>query len=140
MWPEHIRIYYHHRHVLVPVGPVLLLHDPPLIPVSLREEVMNPLHSSHAGVTSMHARASNTVYWPNMRSDLTRKRASVQVVFTTHPATHPHHPCHMNSHPTHSSLSAQTFSRSAVHITWLFVTDIVDGYPSSTLQKTTPST
>ena len=76
LWPEDIKIYYHHRHALVPVGPVILLHDRPLIPVSLREEVLDHLHAAHSGVTCMHARAANTLYWPNIREDLARQRAS----------------------------------------------------------------
>ena len=75
LWPDDLAIYYHHRHALVPVGPVLLLHDRPLIPVDLRQEVLDHLHAGHAGTTGMHARASNTVYWPSMKSDITRHRA-----------------------------------------------------------------
>ena len=75
LWPEEVKIYYHHRHVLVPVGPVLLLHDRPLIPVALRQEVLDHLHSGHAGVTGMQARATDSVYWPNLKQDLVRTRA-----------------------------------------------------------------
>ena len=75
IWPEELKVYYHHRHALVPVGPVLLLHDRPLIPVSLRLKVLGHLHAAHSGVTGMHARAANSVFWPNLRADLTRQRA-----------------------------------------------------------------
>ena len=129
MWPEHIRIYYHHRHALVPVGPVLLLHDRPLIPVSLREEVMNHLHSSHAGVTSMHARASNTVYWPNMRSDLTRKRAECSSCVHNAPSnpSSPPMPYEQPSYPF-QSICSDFFTVSGTH--YMAICDRYSGWLS----------
>ena len=58
------------------VGPVVLLHDWPVIPPILRQEVLEHLHSGHAGVSTMFARASSTLYWPGYRADITRHRAS----------------------------------------------------------------
>ena len=80
MWPADLQIYYHHHHALVPVGPMPLLHDRPLIPVNLRQEMMDHLHAGHAGATGMFARASNSVYWPNMRTDLVRHRVEFDLV------------------------------------------------------------
>ena len=107
MWPEDIRIYYHHRHALVPVGPVLLLHDRPLIPVSLRQQVLDHLHAGHAGVTSMHARASNSVYWPNIREDLTRLRAECTSCIKNAPSnpSSPPEPYIHPAYPFHSVCS-----------------------------------
>ena len=58
------------------VGPVVLLHDWPVIPPILRQEVLEHLHCGHAGVFTMFARVSSTLYWPGYRADITRHRAS----------------------------------------------------------------
>ena len=76
LWPESVQSYYQYRHALIPIDGVILLHDRPLIPVSLRPEVMDHLHAANAGVTGMYARASTSVWWPNMRDDLIRLRAA----------------------------------------------------------------
>ena len=76
LWPDSVQPYYQYRHSLIPIDGIVLLHDRPLIPVSLRQEVMDHLHAANAGVTGMYARASTSVWWPNMRDDLVRLRAA----------------------------------------------------------------
>ena len=107
LWPEDTRIYYQHRHALVPVGAVLLLHDRPLIPVSLRQEVLDHLHAAHSGVTSMHARAANSLYWPNMKADLTRQRAECKKCVENAPSnpSSPPEPYIQPLYPFHSICS-----------------------------------
>ena len=75
-WDEQLKVYHKHRLALMVVGPVVLLHDRPVIPPILRQEVLEHLHSGHAGVSTMFARASSTLYWPGYRADITRHRAS----------------------------------------------------------------
>jgi hypothetical protein len=36
LWPESVQSYFQYRHALIPIDGVILLHDRPLIPVSLR--------------------------------------------------------------------------------------------------------
>ena len=58
------------------MGPVVLLHDRPVIPLSLRETVLKHLHAGHQGANSMFERASSTLYWPNYRADIVNFRAT----------------------------------------------------------------
>ena len=75
-WDSTIQDYYPHRHSLVTVGPVVMLHDRPVIPRSLRPAVMSHLHAGHASASSMFERAATCLYWPHFRSDLINHRAA----------------------------------------------------------------
>ena len=128
LWPEELQIYYHHRHALVPVGNVLLLHDRPLIPVSLRQEIMQHLHAGHAGATGMYSRASNSLYWPNMRSDLVRHRAECSSCVMNAPSnpSSPPLPYQHPAYPFHSVCSDFFTVNGVSYIA------IVDGFSCST--------
>ena len=78
-WDDQVKPYHKHRHALVVSGPVVLLYDGPVIPHGLRQEVMEHLHSGHAGVTTMFERAQSTMYWPGYKADLTRHRTACRV-------------------------------------------------------------
>ena len=75
-WDSLIMDYFPHRHSLVTVGPVVMLHDRPVIPRSLRPVIMDHLHAGHASATAMFERASTSLYWPNFRQDLINYRAA----------------------------------------------------------------
>ena len=75
-WDEKIADYYPHRLSLVTVGPVVMLHDRPVIPQSLRTNVLEHLHAGHASATAMFERAATSFYWPNFRADMINFRAS----------------------------------------------------------------
>ena len=57
-WDSRIMDYYPHRHGLITCGPVVLLHDRPVIPKSLRPTVMSLLHAGHGSASAMFERAS----------------------------------------------------------------------------------
>ena len=46
-----------------------------VVPASLRDTVLDVLHSAHQGVSGMFRRAEACVYWPGMVEDITRTRA-----------------------------------------------------------------
>ena len=75
-WDQKIMDYYPHRRSLIAVGPVVMLHDRPVIPVALRQTVLSHLHSGHQGANSMFERASSTLYWPNFRADIINFKAA----------------------------------------------------------------
>ena len=129
LWPEELKIYYPHRHALVPVGHVLLLHDRPVVPVALRQQVLDHLHSSHAGVTGMFARASSSVYWPGMRADLTRTRAECADCIKNAPSN-PSSPPEPYIHPLYPfhSITSDFFSANGVH--YLTIVDRYSGWLS----------
>ena len=64
-WDLRIKPFHHHRHSLSTLGPVVLLHDRPVIPAALRQQVLQPLHGGHAGANMMFERAATCLYWPN---------------------------------------------------------------------------
>ena len=97
-WPVQLLPYYKHRHALLVVGQVVLLHDRPVIPVALRTEVMEHLHGAHGCVTSMYARAVTCVFWPNMREDIVLSRAACSSCNLNAPSN-PAQPPHPIQHP-----------------------------------------
>ena len=52
-----------------------MYQDHPIVPPSLRAEILDTLHSGQQGATSMVARASNSVWWLNMNDDIRTMRA-----------------------------------------------------------------
>ena len=96
-WPADLLPYYQHRNVLMPVGQVLLYHDRPLIPIQLRQQILEHLHAAHQGVTQMYARASSSVFWPNLRQDIVQLRSACQpctYISPSNPALPPSEPEH----------------------------------------------
>ena len=75
-WDDVIADFYPHRNSLVVVGPVVLLHDRPVIPLALRKTVLEHLHAGHQGANAMFERAASTLYWPNFRADIINFKAS----------------------------------------------------------------
>ena len=114
IWPALLLPYYQHRHSLVAVGQVVLLHDRPVIPVSLREEVLDHLHAAHHCVTTMYARATTCMYWPNMREDIVKSRAACSSCNLNAPSN-PAPPPHPVQHPWYpfSDICADFFAYSS---------------------------
>ena len=113
LWPDTLLPYYQHRHSLTTVGSIVLLHDRPVIPLSLRTEVLEHLHGAHHGVTTMYARAVTCVYWPNMREDIMKTRAACSSCNLNAPSN-PAPPPHPVQHPQYpfSDICADFFSHS----------------------------
>ena len=90
-WPEGLRAYYLYRNNLQALEDVVLYGDRPLIPASLRPEVLEHLHAAHSGVTGMYSRASQSVFWPNMKQDIIAKRLGCKACTVAAPSN-PHLP------------------------------------------------
>ena len=75
-WDSTIKEFYPQRKSLVAVGPVVLLHDRPVIPKALRHTVLAHLHAGHQGANAMFERASSSLYWPNFRADIINYKAA----------------------------------------------------------------
>ena len=60
------------------VDMVTMLDNRTVVPLKLRDQVLETLHSAHQGVFSMGLRAEQAVYWPGFWSDIkeTRSRCS----------------------------------------------------------------
>ena len=114
MWPDKILPYYQHRHALVVIGNVVLLHDRPIIPGPLRQEVLEHLHGAHGGVTTMYSRAISCMFWPNMRDDIAKIRAACSSCNLNAPSN-PTQPPHPLQHPAYpfSDICADFFEHSS---------------------------
>ena len=73
MAPE-LRPYHRVAGSLCCVDGVILMGQRVVIPISLRPSILDALHAAHQGVNAMCARAADSVYWPNMTTDITRTR------------------------------------------------------------------
>ena len=71
--PE-LRPYFRYSDSMSCVDGVLLLGERIVIPQSLRQDILTALHSAHQGVSIMCARAADSVFWPNITTDITRVR------------------------------------------------------------------
>ena len=75
-WPETLRAYFPHRHHLTTSDGVIMCGERPLIPTSLRQEVLEHLHAAHQGATKMLGRAREAVFWPGLTTDVAAHRAA----------------------------------------------------------------
>ena len=114
MWPDKLLPYYQHRHALVVIGNVVLLHDRPVIPAPLRQEVLEHLHGAHGGVTTMYSRAISCLFWPNLRDDIEKIRAACSSCNLNAPSN-PTPPPHPLQHPAYpfSDICADFFEHSS---------------------------
>lgn len=71
-----IKSYWEKRHSLSTYGSVVVMDNRLVIPQSLRKTILHALHAAHQGCDGMLARASNTVYWPQIRQAILNFRAS----------------------------------------------------------------
>jgi hypothetical protein len=64
-WDQQLRPYFCQRHLQTTIGPVVLINDRPVVPVSLRPSVVNHLHTGHPGLSTMCQRMDSSLYWPD---------------------------------------------------------------------------
>ena len=74
--PTELKDYYQFRDDLTTVDGVITYKDRVVVPPSLRQDVLNTLHSAHQGITSMISRAEMSVFWPGITTDIYNMRAS----------------------------------------------------------------
>ena len=73
-WPESLKEFYGVRDKITVQDKVILCGERVYIPSELRPQVLEILHSSHSGVSSMSARASESVWWPGIQADIEKTR------------------------------------------------------------------
>ena len=88
--PESIAGFWEVRDSLRCSEGVIMYKDRIVIPSSLRNQIVQNLHSAHQGVSSMHSRAQTIVYWPGLAADLEEARDACRS-------------CHRNA-PSHAKL------------------------------------
>ena len=70
-----LREFWHHREQLSHIDGVPLFKGRVVIPVELRGEVLETLHSAHQGVTGMMERAQASVWWPGITPKIKEMRS-----------------------------------------------------------------
>ena len=65
-----VKPYFKWCQELSTLGCVVMLQNRPVIPKSLRLQVLSHLHASHAGANVMIKRAIQSVFWPNYTQDI----------------------------------------------------------------------
>ena len=73
---EHLKPYLRVKKNLRTIDGVPMNGDRVVIPLSLRESILEILHSAHQGVLGMGLRANQSVYWPGLWDDLDHTRNS----------------------------------------------------------------
>ena len=76
--PSEIRKYFQYRDKLTSFDGVILYNDRVVIPPSLRDKVLQSLHSAHQGVTQMCSRADTSFFWPGMTTAINELRQRCQ--------------------------------------------------------------
>lgn len=71
--PKTIRSYWSLKDYLSVEDGLLYNGHRLIIPVAYREEYLDRIHASHQGVTKSQLRAKDSIYWPNMMSDIEKK-------------------------------------------------------------------
>ena len=123
-WDNQIVDFFPHRQSLVAVGPVVMLHDRPVIPRALRQNVLDHLHAGHASATAMFERAATSLYWPNLRADMINYRA----MCTTCTRYAPSNPAMPSVEPEYPTYPFQSICADFFHISPCNYLAIVDRY------------
>ena len=78
-WPAEIVEFFKFKPDVTLVDNVVLVKDGVVIPTSLRPEILEILHAAHQGVTNMMSRATQSVYWPGIKTDIEEKEEIAKV-------------------------------------------------------------
>ena len=66
-WDSQLPPYFCHRRLLTTLGPVIIVNDCPVVPLSLRARVVDQMHEGHPGLAALCQRMALSLYWPDYR-------------------------------------------------------------------------
>ena len=72
--PSELRAYHRLSPSVCVVDGVILMGQRVVIPSVLQGSILSALHAAHQGISSMQARAMDSVYWPNITVDIAKTR------------------------------------------------------------------
>ena len=75
-WPSELLTFFPFRGGLISTDGVIMYGERPLIPPDLQPEVLEHLHAAHQGASRMLSRASQSVFWPNLKAAVIAHRES----------------------------------------------------------------
>ena len=73
---ETIKQFHKFRHDLHVADGVVCYKDRIVVPIQLRQQILEAIHAAHQGVTGMFSRVEDTVFWPNITTDILRTRGA----------------------------------------------------------------
>jgi len=73
---ETVRQFHKFRHDLHVADGVVCYKDRIVVPVQLRQQMLEAIHAAHQGITGMIGRVEDTVFWPNITNDILRTRGN----------------------------------------------------------------
>ena len=71
---EDLRVYHRHSDKLHVVDGVVCYKGRLIIPMVLRQEVLDVIHAAHQGVSGMNNRLDESVFWPSITTDVINSR------------------------------------------------------------------
>ena len=86
--PTGIQPYIQYDERLSVIDGVAMMDGRMIIPTSLRNRVLQALHAAHQGISAMHSRAQQSVFWLGMTADIARVRAMCQTCAVNAPSQH----------------------------------------------------
>ena len=89
--PSELHEYHKLKDGLSTTDGIIMYKDRIIIPPSLRDEVLQTLHSAHQGSSSMLARAEASIFWPGITPATIAKRAQCTHAITWCPPSHTPH-------------------------------------------------
>ena len=84
--PAETRPFHQFRHRLMVLDRVLCYKTRVVVPVALRQRVLDMLHSAHQGISGMTNRAEQAVFWPGITEDISRMRATCRTCVRNAPS------------------------------------------------------
>ena len=75
-WSMDIKDFFKVRKFLAEKDGVVTYKNRVVVPQSLQSQVLDILHAAHQGCSSMEARASQSVWWPRQKDDISKRRAA----------------------------------------------------------------
>lgn len=68
--PENLRYWFKIRNDITVEDSLLFFNERVIIPIKMRNMILNKLHEPHFGITKTIQRARDSVYWPNINNDI----------------------------------------------------------------------
>ena len=98
--PVKLQCYFNIRNELTVLDGLVLYGIRIVVPLSLRAEILEILHSAHQGVTGMKNRAKQCVYWPGLNGDINNRQLQCQFCRKISPSQ-PSEPLILNTSPAY---------------------------------------
>ena len=130
--PFSIRHYYQYRDNLSIVEDVPVYNNQAIIPETSRKRVLSTLHSAHQGISSMTARAKESVFWPGITDDIKKMRERCQPCNRMAP-TQPDQPPSDLEYPSYPFEKIAVDYFSYMGRNYLIIVDRYSGWPEIAL-------